>query len=167
MSVPTPPINYTDLNGVLSRLERTPVAYWTGYKTITEFGRGIQFLHGSYFSGAAAYGSMTYIDTQSADMTVLLHELGHTFEQFTRRGGEPYRGEQANILNPVWRHAIRADDNRTSWYGNHNEWEDLAEFARIYAMASIEGSLEALQALSPERYRIWRRILANGASILQ
>ena len=77
---------------------------------------------------------MNYIDTQTVDMGVLLHELGHTFEQFTRRGGEPYLEAQSNILDPIWRHAIRADDNRTSGYGSNNEWEDLAEFARIYAM---------------------------------
>jgi hypothetical protein len=40
--------------------------------------------------------------------------------------------------------------------------EDLAEFSRLYAMAWVEGSLELLEALSPERYRVWERILANG-----
>ena len=160
-----PAISYTNLSDVLERLERTPVEYWAGYKIITEFGRGIQFLHSSYFNGAAAYGSMNYIDTQTADMGVLLHELGHTFEQFTRRGGEPYLEAQSNILDPIWRHAIRSDDNRTSWYGSNNEWEDLAEFARIYAMSLTEGSLEGLQAMSPERFRIWERILANGQRI--
>ena len=161
-----PPINYTDLAGVFDRLERTPVEYWPGYKIITEFGRGIQFLHGSYFNGAAAYGSMNYIDTQTVDFGVILHELGHTFEQYTRRGGDPYQPAQAEILNPIWRHAIRADDIRTSWYGNSNEWEDMAEFALFYALSSIEGSLGELQAASPERYRIWERILLNGSTIV-
>ena len=161
-----PAINYVDLEGVLERLERTPVEYWAGYKIITEFGRGIQFLHGSYFNGAAAYGSMNYIDTQTADIGVILHELGHTFEQYTRRGGEPYQPPQAEILNPIWRNAIRADDIRTSWYGNSNEWEDMAEFAMFYAKSLIEGSLTELKLESPERYRIWERIILNGQTIV-
>ena len=160
-----PPISYATISDVLSRLERIPVEYWYGLKIITQFGRGIQFLHGSYFSGAAAYGSMTYIDTQTAELPTLLHELGHTFEQYTRIGNPPVLEPQSNILNPVWRHAIRSDNNRTSRYGDNNEWEDMAEFARIYAMSMVEESRPLLQELSPERYRIWERILQNGATI--
>ena len=54
---------------------------------------------------------------------------------------------------------------RTSGYGNSNEWEDMAEFARIHAKCMVEGSLNQLQALSPERFRIWERILLNGSTI--
>ena len=160
-----PAIDYTNIEDVMRRLERIPPEYWYGLKIITDFGRGIQFLHGSYFSGADAYGSMNYIDTQTVFVPTLLHELGHTFEQYTRIGNPPILEPQSNILNPVWRHAIRSDNNRTSGYGNNNEWEDLAEFARIYAQCLIEGSLPQLQALSPERYRIWERILLNGSTI--
>jgi hypothetical protein len=161
-----PPITYTTIEDVLYRLERTPIAYWYDFKIITEFGHGIQFLHGSYFGGgAAAYGSMNYIDTQTADAPVLLHELGHTFEQYTRKGNPPTLEPQSNILNPIWRNAIRSDDNRTSPYGNNNEWEDMAEFSRIYAQCSVEGSLDELETLSPERFRIWERILLNGTTI--
>ena len=162
-----PPIGYTNIIDVLNRIERIPPAYWYGLKIITVFGRGIQFLHGSYFNGATAYGSMNYIDTQSADLPTLLHELGHTFEQYTRIGNPPAQVPQSNILDPIWRHAIRRDNNRTSRYGNSNEWEDLAEFARIYAEASIDGSLISLRNLASERYRIWSRILGNGATILE
>ncbi|MEE2757736.1 MAG: hypothetical protein VYA30_13860 [Myxococcota bacterium] len=150
---------------MLARLERVPIAYWYGFKIITEYGRGIQFLHRSYFNGAAAYGSRSYIDTQTVELPTLLHELGHTFEQYTRLGHEPNLAPQSNILDPIWRNAIRADDNRTSRYGDSNEWEDLAEFARIYALSAIEDSLPRLRELSPERYRIWVRILRNGATI--
>ena len=161
-----PPIQYTTIADALNRLERIPVQYWYGFKIITEFGRGIQFLHGSYFGGgAAAYGGMNYIDTQTDDLPVLLHELGHTFEQYTRLGNSPILEPQSNILNPIWRNAIRSDDNRTSFYGNNNEWEDLAEFARIHAMCLVEGSLSELQSASPERFRIWERILLNGTTI--
>ena len=160
-----PPIQYADLVDVLDRLERIPVEYWYGFKIITEFGRGIQFLHGSYFNGAAAYGSMNYIDTQTVDVPILLHELGHTFEQYTRIGNPPIQEPQENILNPIWRHAIRVDDNRTTGYGSNNEWEDLAEFARIYAQCLVEGSLSELEPASPERFRIWERILLNGTTI--
>ena len=162
-----PPIEYTTIVDVLDRLERIPVEYWYGFQIITAFGRGIQFLHGSYFNGAAAYGSMNYIDTQTADVPVLLHELGHTFEQYTRIGNPPILEPQSNILNPIWRHAIRSDNNRTSWYGNNNEWEDMAEFARIHALCLVEGSLPQLQSMSPERYRIWERVLLNGTTIDQ
>lgn len=164
-----PPITYTNIRNVLRRLESIPVRYWHGLQIITEFGHGIQFLHGSYFggfgSGAAAYGGMNYIDTQTADVPTLLHELGHTFEQYTRIGNSPTLEPQSNILNPIWRNAIRADDNRTSRYGNSNEWEDMAEFSRIHALCLVEGSLEALETQSPERYRIWERILLNGSTI--
>ncbi|MEC9391194.1 MAG: hypothetical protein VX944_14065 [Myxococcota bacterium] len=154
------------INDALARLERIPVEYWYGLKVITEFGHGIQFLHASYFAGgAAAYGGMNYIDTRTVDLPVLLHELGHTFEQYTRIGNPPALEAQANILNPVWRNAIRADDNRTSAYGNNNEWEDMAEFARIHAQCLVEGTLDELEAASPERFRIWERILLNGTTI--
>ncbi|MEE2902424.1 MAG: hypothetical protein VYC39_08845 [Myxococcota bacterium] len=162
-----PPITYTDISDVLNRLERVPPVYWRGLKIITKFGRGIQFFHSSYFNGAAAYGSRSYIDTQTANLPTLLHELGHTFEQYTRLGDEPILEPQSNILNPIWRHAIRVDDIRTSRYGNGNEWEDLAEFARIYALAVVEGRLDELQMMSPERYRIWQRILSKGLSIIE
>ena len=46
-----------------------------------------------------------------------------------------------------------------------NEWEDMAEFARIHALCLAEGSLGELEAQSPERYRIWERILLNGTTI--
>ena len=164
-----PPITYTDIEDVLRRLEHIPVEYWYGLKVITEFGHGIQFLHGSYFggfgSGAAAYGSMNYIDTQTADVPTLLHELGHTFEQYTRIGNPPALEAQSNILNPIWRNAIRSDDNRTSRYGSSNEWEDMAEFSRIHALCLVEGSLDELELRSPERFRIWERILLNGTTI--
>ena len=162
-----PPIMYTDIEDVLNRLERIPVEYWYGLQIITQFGRGIQFLHGSYFNGAAAYGSMNYIDTQTAELPTLFHELGHTFEQYSRIGDPPTLAPQSNLLDPVWRHAIRRDGNRISRYGSNNEWEDLAEFARIYALSMIEGSLPRLETFCPERYRIWRRILLNGALIAQ
>jgi hypothetical protein len=160
-----PAIEYTNIADVLNRFERVPVPYWYGLKVITQFGRGIQFLHGSYFNGAAAYGSMNYIDTQTAQLPTILHELGHTFEQYTRIGHPPALEPQSNILDPIWRHGIRSDNTRTSRYGDNNEWEDLAEFARIYALAIIEDSLARLQELSPERYRTWERILLNGATI--
>jgi len=161
-----PAIDYTNIQDVLNRLERVPVEYWYGFKIITEFGHGIQFLHGSYFGGgAAAYGGMNYIDTQTADVPVILHELGHTFEQYTRIGNAPTQEPQDNILNPIWRNAIRSDDIRTSWYGNSNEWEDMAEFALLYAQCLIEDSRGALNARSPERFRIWERVLLNGTTI--
>ena len=151
----------------MERLERIPVPYWYGLKIITYFGRGIQFLHGSYFNGAAAYGSRSYIDTQTVELSTLLHELGHTFEQYTRLGHEPVLDPQSNILDPIWRHAIRRDNIRTSRYGDNNEWEDLAEFGRIYAMSMVEDSLDGLRQVSPERYRIWARILLNGRRIVE
>jgi hypothetical protein len=161
-----PVISYTDIEDVLDRLERVPVQYWYGFQIITEFGHGIQFLHQSYFGGgAAAYGGMNYIDTRTADVPVLLHELGHTFEQYTRIGNPPTLEPQSNILNPIWRNAIRSDDNRTTQYGNNNEWEDMAEFARIHAQCLAEGSLDELESMSPERFRIWERILLNGTTI--
>ena len=155
------------IEDALARLERIPVEYWYGLKVITEFGHGIQFLHASYFAGgAAAYGGMNYIDTRTVDLPILLHELGHTFEQYTRIGNAPTLEGQANILNPIWRNAIRADDNRTSAYGNSNEWEDMAEFARLHAQCTVEGTLDELDAASPERFRIWERILLNGTTIV-
>jgi hypothetical protein len=163
-----PPITYTDIQDVLNRLERIPVEYWYGLRIISEFGRGMQFLHASYFGGgAAAYGGMTYIDTRTAQLSTLLHELGHTFEQYTRIGNSPILEPQSNILDPIWRNAVRADNNRTSRYGNSNEWEDMAEFSRIYAQCLAEGSLGELELLSPERFRIWERILLNGTTIKQ
>lgn len=161
-----PPVTYTTIQEVLNRLERIPVEYWYGLRIISDFGHGIQFLHPSYFGGgASAYGGMNYIDTRTAYLPTLLHELGHTFEQYTRIGNAPILEPQGNILDPIWRNAIRSDDNRTSGYGNNNEWEDMAEFARIHAQCLVEGSLDELEAMSPERFRIWERILLNGTTI--
>ena len=110
---------------------------------------------------------MNYIDTQTADIFVLLHELGHTFEQYTRIGDPPALEPQSNILNPIWRNAIRSDDNRTSWYGNNNEWEDMAEFALLHAQCLVEGSLDSLEGLSPERFRIWERVCSTAPSSIR
>lgn len=147
-----PVISYVDVDSMLELFEQIPEKYMYALKIIDLFGHGIQFFHNSYVGGA--YGSRSYIDTSTKNFGVILHEMGHTYEQY-------YRIDAGNtfILNPIWRDWIRADNIRVSGYGSNNEWEDLAEFAKYYAMWWINGDLWSLETLSPERYRIWEMIL--------
>ena len=43
----------------------------------------------------------------------------------------------------------------------------MAEFARIHAQCLVEGSLDELESMSPDRFRIWERILLNGTTVYQ
>lgn len=140
-----PKITYIDKESMLSLFETFPHDYAIALKIISVNGHGIQFFHYSYVGGA--YGGKNYIDTSTASIPVLMHEVGHTLEQHRR-----LTHGDGGVLNPAWRRAIECDDVRTSGYGNNNEWEDLAEFARLFALAATKNSLADQ---SPERFFVW------------
>jgi hypothetical protein len=66
-----------------------------------------------------------------------------------------------------WKIAIEQDKVSVSGYGDHVAHEDLAEFARIYALCLQAGAdkLADLRRRSPRRFEIWASILKTAPSI--
>ena len=90
-----------------------------------------------------------------------MHEAGHCLEQ-RARSLEP------DILKR-WQDAIKKDKIDVSGYGNTSHWEDLAEFAKVYAYcidhAAGKGMKRQLQKLSPNRYALWEHILRKSKAL--
>ena len=154
-------VEYTNIDYLKNEvLVQIPTVYWYALRIISENGNGIQFLPSRYFSTATAYGGREYIDTQSSDIDVIIHEIGHTIEQSFRlgiqNGPHKYNGVRT-LLNPIWQDAIESDNIITSLYGQNNWWEDYAEFCKFYAYALSSNyiynisNISTIRSLSPLR----------------
>jgi hypothetical protein len=104
--------------------------------------------------GAAAHGGKEYLNmVKGVGAYVIIHEAGHILEQ--------YANEKSPNLSSGWPAAITNDDVSISRYGNGAWWEDLAEYARTYALALEAGmdQVEKLKGQTPNRFVLWEKIL--------
>jgi hypothetical protein len=83
----------------------------------------------------------------------MIHEAGHIMEQRAT-------DSEKDILER-WKAAIAKDKISISRYGDSVHHEDLAEFARVYALCLDAGKAELakLKRRSPARYALWERVL--------
>jgi len=145
------------LEQVLERLEKLPMPYMKACQVVsdpTEDGIAVY----ADLGGAAAHGGQGYINIiPRANALVIAHEAGHTLEQFAR-------SSDPSILDQ-WGDAIKSDKVSVSNYGDKVRHEDLAEFAKSYAVCLDAGDKEMaqLKKLSPARFALWETILAAPA----
>ena len=111
----------------MSRVEQLPAPYRRCLEIVSEKGKtGLTFYKGL----GGAHGSQDYINVEpGARARCMVHEAGHCLEQ-RARSLEP------DILKR-WQEAIKKDKISVSGYGNGSHWEDLAEFAQLYAYLGI------------------------------
>jgi len=142
-----------DAAACVGRIEQLPPAYRRAFQIVSEDKKdGVSFYQD--LDGAAAHGSQDYLNlVKDANACVIAHESGHILEQRASRS-EPKTLEQ-------WREAITQDKVSVSGYGDGASHEDLAEFACVYALCLDAGKahLAELKKLSPQRYRLWEKIL--------
>jgi len=141
------------LEQVVQLLEKLPMPYMKACQVVsdpTEDGIAVYAALG----GAAAHGGKSYINiVPRANALVIAHEAGHTLEQAARQS-------DPGILDQ-WADAIKADRISVSNYGDKVCHEDLADFAKIYAVCLDAGDEQfaKLKKLSPARFALWERIL--------
>jgi hypothetical protein len=141
------------IQDALGRVEQMPAPYRRCLEVISEKGKtGLTY----YVGLGGAHGSQDYINVEpGAGARCMVHEAGHCLEQ-RARSLEP------DILKR-WKEAIRKDKIDVSGYGNKNHWEDLGEFAMLYAYCIDhgvgKGMKHQLKKLSPHRYALWEHIL--------
>ena len=138
---------------LVSRIEELPEPYIRACKEVSDDGEQGIALYVD-IGGATAHGGKSYINMVSgAGSSVIAHEAGHTLEQVAR--------ESDPTILDQWAAAILSDNVSVSGYGDQNTWEDLAEFARLYAVCLGAGSesLAELDSLSPMRFDQWEAML--------
>jgi len=148
----TAPKDWT-VQKAMKTTEELPVPYRRCLEIISEGDKdGL-----AYYPGlGGAHGGQNYINVEpGARSRCLVHEAGHCFDQ-RARDTEP-------DLMKRWAAAVKADDIGVSGYGDSVVHEDMAEFARVYAYcidyAAGRGMKDELRKLSPERFKLWERIL--------
>lgn len=143
----------------MSRVQQLPAIYRRCLEIISEKGKtGLTFWKGL----GGAHGSQDYINVEpGARARCMVHEAGHCLEQRAR-------SSEADILKR-WQEAIKADKIDVSGYGNGSHWEDLAEFAQLYAycidFAAGRGMKRQLEKLSPNRFKLWEHILRKSGAM--
>lgn len=144
------------LDKLIKRVEQLPMPYVRACEVVsdeTEDGLAIY----SNLNGAMAHGGKGYINTvPHAPAEVIAHEVGHTLEQAAR--------ESDPKLIERWGAASKADNQSVSGYGDSSDAENLAEFAKVYAVCVDKGpeKLKELKALSPKRFSMWEHILLRA-----
>ncbi|MEC7725322.1 MAG: GDSL-type esterase/lipase family protein [Planctomycetota bacterium] len=142
-----------DIELALQRIEQVPPLYRRCFEIVSEEGKdGVAFYKD--LGGAAAHGGQQYLNIISrAGAWVMIHEAGHIMEQRARNSEE-------DILER-WKDAIAKDKVSISPYGDSVHHEDLAEFAKVYALCLdvSKAELAKLKRRSPARYALWERVL--------
>ena len=142
-----------DIEVALQRIEQVPPLYRRCFEIVSEKDKdGVAFYKD--LGGAAAHGGQQYLNIISrAGAWVMIHEAGHIMEQRARSSEE-------DILER-WKAAIAKDKVSISRYGDSVHHEDLAEFAKVYALCldASKAELAKLKRRSPARYALWERVL--------
>lgn len=138
---------------VLSVLAKIPASYRRALEIVSEEGKDGVAIYRD-LDGAAAHGSQDYLNmVPSANAFVVVHEAGHILEQRATKA-------DPDVLKR-WAEALAADAVSVSRYGDQVAHEDLAEFARVYALCLDAGkeTLDDLRKASPRRTTEWEIIL--------
>jgi hypothetical protein len=138
---------------VLAVLGKIPASYRRALEIVSEEGKDGVAIYAN-LDGAAAHGSQDYLNmVPSANAFVVVHEAGHILEQRATKA-------DPDVLKR-WAKALAADAVSVSRYGDQVAHEDLAEFARVYALCLDGGKdrLDALRKASPRRTIQWEAIL--------
>lgn len=141
---------------VLSVLAKIPASYRRALEIVSEEGKDGVAIYRD-LDGAAAHGSQDYLNmVPSANAFVVVHEAGHILEQRATKA-------DPDVLKR-WAEALAADAVSVSRYGDQVAHEDLAEFARVYALCLDAGKepLTALRKASPRRTTEWETILRGN-----
>lgn len=97
---------------------------------------------------------VSHVPSANAIAQTFAHELGHILD--------------TNLTSEtdLWNRAKAADMVPMSGYGNNNREEDLAEFSRLYHMVkSLDGGLEELERVYPNRFAAYAALLYAGDSV--
>jgi acetyl esterase/lipase len=138
---------------LVKRVEQLPMCYVRACEVVSDEGEDGLAIYAK-LGGAMAHGGKGYINTvPHAPAEVIAHEVGHTLEQAAR--------ESDPKLIEKWGAASKADKQSVSGYGDTADSENLAEFAKVYAVCLDKGpeKLKELKKLSPRRFSMWERIL--------
>ena len=141
------------LDTLVKRVEQLPMPYVRACEVVSdELEDGLAIYKN--LNGAMAHGGKQYINTlPHAPSVVIAHEVGHSLEQCAR--------ESDPRLIEKWTSAIKSDNRSISGYADSSNTEDLAEFAKVYAVCFNAGPerLAELKKLSPRRFSLWEQIL--------
>ncbi|MDP6522600.1 MAG: hypothetical protein QGH15_00130 [Kiritimatiellia bacterium] len=141
---------------LIERLQKLPMPYMRACEVVSdEKEDGIAIY--KTLGGAGAHGGKQYVNmTPGVKAIIIAHEMGHTLEQKAREADE--------TIFEQWQSAIDADKISVSGYGDGALWEDLADFAKVYAACMDAGKeeLNKLRKLAPARYTLWKRILEGN-----
>ena len=144
------------LETLIKRVEQLPMSYVRACEVVSDIGEDGLAIY-SNLNGAMAHGGKGYINTvPHAPAVVIAHEAGHTLEQAAR--------ESDPKLIEKWSVASKADNQSVSGYGDTADSENLAEFAKVYAVCLDKGpeKLKELKKLSPRRFAMWEHILLRA-----
>lgn len=151
-------------------IDRLPIPYLAGLEIVSQSSEDGLAVY-TYLDGAHGHGHHTYINVIDSGLGAILHEIGHAIETEIS-----INANDTNFLSRWYNH-IASDNITVSSYaysklrpemdGIINVWEDVADFARVYAMALYyngRGSydiylgkyyhipLHVLKLLSPARF---------------
>ena len=144
------------LTTLVKRVEQLPMSYVRACEVVSDEGEDGLAIY-SNLNGAMAHGGKQYINTlPNAPSVVIAHEVGHSLEQAAR--------ESDPKLIEKWGAASKSDNQSVSGYGDSADSENLAEFAKVYAVCLDKGPerLKDLKKLSPRRFSMWERILLRA-----
>jgi len=144
------------LDKLIKRVEQLPMSYIRACEVVSDIHEDGLAIYAK-LGGAMAHGGKGYINTvPHAPAEVIAHEVGHTLEQAAR--------ESDPKLIERWGAASKADNQSVSGYGDTADSENLAEFAKVYAVCLNKGpeKLKELKKLSPRRFSMWEHILLRA-----
>jgi len=97
---------------------------------------------------------------------IITHEVGHVLQ------AKVWDCCEGSGIMDRWSNAIYSDGVGVSEYGDSNPYEDLAEYARLYAGCldrcddGDSQPLRELYAASPQRFQVWESILVQSGGQL-
>jgi len=145
--------NAVSLDFAKGEAEKIPQMYWKSFEVVSDPSEDGMAYYDD-IGGAAAHGGKSYLNmVKGVGAYVIIHEAGHILEQYAK--------ETYTTISEDWPIAISNDAVSISRYGDRAHWEDLAEYARTYALALEAGmdQVEKLEGQTPNRFVLWEKVL--------